>query len=186
MREKNGRKLSLFYKDPEAAFGSESATRGGSKRPELDGEKPWRRQVFGARMRERNGRKLSLSFKDPEGRLAGSFWTRIRWGKAVAVPGVLGQKRRLVAKVRPGEARFGPELDGEKPWRRQVFGARMRERNRRKLSLFYKDPEAAFGSESATRGGSFGPELDGEKLWRRQVFGARMDEKKWKKTSFVL
>ena len=34
------------------------------------------------------------------------------------------QKRRLAAKVQPGEARFGPELDGEKLWRRQVFGAR--------------------------------------------------------------
>ena len=35
------------------------------------------------------------------------------------------QRGRLGAKVRPGEARFGPELDGEKLWRRQVFGARM-------------------------------------------------------------
>ena len=46
------------------------------------------------------------------------------------------QRGRLGAKVRPGEARFGPELDGEKLWRRQVFGARMREENARKLSLF--------------------------------------------------
>ena len=54
-----------------------------------------------------------------------------------------------------GEARFGPKLDWEKPWRHQVFGARMREKNGRKLSLISKDPEAAFGTESATRGGSF-------------------------------
>ena len=33
------------------------------------------------------------------------------------------------AKVQPGEARFGPELDGEKLWRHQVFGGRMREKN---------------------------------------------------------
>ena len=93
----------LGSQDQEAAFGSESATRGGS------------------------------------------FWIRIRWGKAVAAPGVRGQdarekwkktifvlriqKRRLAAKVRRGEARFGPELDGVKLWRRQVFGARMREKN---------------------------------------------------------
>ena len=61
----------------------------------------------------------------------GSFWTRSRWGKAVAAPGVRGQdarekwkktsffflgiqRARLAAKVQPGEARFGPELDGEK------------------------------------------------------------------------
>ena len=65
------------------------------------------------------------------------------------------QKQRLVPKVRPWEARFGSELDGEKLWRHQVFGARMREKNGRKLSLFSKDPEAAFGTESATMGGSF-------------------------------
>ena len=39
------------------------------------------------------------------------------------------QRQRLGAKVQPGEARFGPELDGEKLWRHQVFGARMREKN---------------------------------------------------------
>ena len=27
------------------------------------------------------------------------------------------QRRRLAPKVEPGEARFGPELDWEKPWR---------------------------------------------------------------------
>ena len=56
--------------------------------------------MFGARMREKNGRKL---------------------------PFFLGiQRARLAAKVQPGEARFGLELDGEKLWRHQVFGARMR------------------------------------------------------------
>ena len=139
----------LGSQDPEAAFGSESATRGGS------------------------------------------FWIRIRWGKAVAAPGVRGQdarekrkntktifvlriqKRRLAAKVRPGEARFGPALDGVKPWRRQVFGprcARKKEENyfvlriqKRRLAAKVRPGEARFG-----------PELDGEKPWRRQVFGAKM------------
>ena len=68
--------------------------------------------------------------------MGGSFWTRIRLGKAVAGPGVRGQDdrdkwkqtcfflglgiqtRRLAPKVRPLEACFGPELDWEK-----LFGA---------------------------------------------------------------
>ena len=73
-------------------------TRGGSFSPELDWEKPWRHQVFGARMREKNGRKVSLFSKDPEAALGiesatrgGSFWTRIRLGKAMAGSGVRGQ-----------------------------------------------------------------------------------------------
>ena len=46
------------------------------------------------------------------------------------------QRRRWAAKVRPWEARFGPELDWEKPWRDQVFGARMTETNGNKLVFF--------------------------------------------------
>ena len=42
------------------------------------------------------------------------------------------------------------------PWRHQVFGARMREKNGRKVSVFSKDPAAAFGTESATREGENG------------------------------
>ena len=71
-------------------------------------EENCRRQVFGAKIGARNERKVI-------------FFIGI-------------QRERLGGKVRPGEARFGPELDGEKPWRRQVFGARMREKNGRKLS----------------------------------------------------
>ena len=57
----------FFSSDSEAAFGSESATRGGS------------------------------------------FWTRIRLGKAVAAPGVRGQDvREKWTKIKAGEARFGP------------------------------------------------------------------------------
>ena len=61
------------------------------------------------------------------------------------------QRARLAAKVQSGEARFGLELDGEKLWRHQVFGARVRE----KTSFFSRDSESAFGSESAIRRGSF-------------------------------
>ena len=99
--------------------------------PELDWEKLWRDQVFGAKMTETNGHKLLFS-RDSEAALGsqsatmgGSFWTRIRLGKAVAGPGVRGQddrdkwkqtclflglgiqRRRLAPKVRPWEARFG-------------------------------------------------------------------------------
>ena len=147
----------LCAQDPEAAFGTESATRGGS------------------------------------------YWTRFRWGKAVAAPGVRGQdarekwkktifvlriqKRRLAAKVRPGEARFGPELDGVKPWRRQVFGAKMREKNGRKRSLFLRIQKRRLVPKVRPGEARFGPELDGEKPWRCQVFGARMREKKRRKLS---
>ena len=60
-----------------------------------------------------------------------------------------------VAKVQPGEARFGPELDWEKPWRDQVVGAKMSETNGNKVLFFSRDPEAAFGTKSATMGGWF-------------------------------
>ena len=40
----------FFNRDSKGAFGSESAIRGGSFGLELDGEKLWRGQVFGARM----------------------------------------------------------------------------------------------------------------------------------------
>ena len=139
---------------------------------ELDWEKPWRGQVFGARLCTRNERK-DLFF--------------------------LGiQRERLAWKVQPREARFRPELDWEKPWRGQVFGAKMSETNGNKLDarekwkktvggacsglrlaqemreqFFSGDSEGAFGMESATR---FGAELDWEKPWRGQVFGAKMSE----------
>ena len=103
-------KQTFFSRDSEAAFGTQSATMGG-----------W-------------------------------FWTRIRLGKAVAGPGVRGQddrdkwkqtcfflgiqRQRLAPKVRPWEARFGPELDWEKLWRDQVFGAKMTETNGNKLLFF--------------------------------------------------
>ena len=78
--------------------------------------------------------------------------------------------------MQPGEARFGLELDWEKPWRDQVFGAKMSETNGNRRPFFSRDSEAAFGSESATREARFGLELDWEKPWRDQVFGAKMSE----------
>ena len=65
------------------------------------------------------------------------------------------QRERFAPKMQPGEARFRPELDWEKPWRGQVFGARIYTRNERKVLFFSRDSEGAFGTESATRGGSF-------------------------------
>ena len=177
-----------FNRNSEGAFGSESATRGGS------------------------------------------FWTRIRWGKAVAAPGVRGQdgvsrqdseaafarnerkaflllgiqRERLAAKVQPGEAkaqpgeaRFGPELDGEK----QVVGGRMRDKNGRKLlffsrdskaafarnernTFFSRDSEGAFGSESATRGGSFWTRIRWGKAVAAPGVSGQDAREKWKKTFF--
>ena len=46
--------------------------------------------------------------------------------KSVFLIGI--QRGRLAAKVRSGEPRFGPELDGEKLWRGQVFGGTRKER----------------------------------------------------------
>ena len=74
--------------------------------PELDWEKLWRDQVFGAKMTETTCFFLGI------------------------------QRRRLAPKVQPWEARFGPELDWEKPWRDQVFGAKMTETNGNKLLFF--------------------------------------------------
>ena len=179
---------------------------------EVDGEKLWRHQVFGARMREKNGRKLPFFSRDSESAFGsesairrGSFWTRIRWGKAVAAPGVRGQdarekwkktsffflaiqRARLAEKVQSGGARFGLELDGEKLWRHQVFGARMREKNgsrwgkavaapgvrgqdareKWKKTFFLGIQRARLASKVQSGEARFGLELDGEKLWRHQ------------------
>ena len=155
----------FFSRDSEAAFGTQSATMGGSfwmfgakmtetngnklfflgiqrQRlapkvqpweagfgPELDWEKLWRDQVSGAKMTETNRNKLFFSrdseaaFGTQSATMGGSFWIRIRLGKAVAGPGVRGQddrdkwkqtsfflgiqRQRLAPKVRPWEARFG-------------------------------------------------------------------------------
>ena len=172
MREKNGRKRPFFSRDSESAFGSESAIRRGSFWTRIR----WGKAVAAPGVRGQDARekwkKTSFFSRDSESAFGsesairrGSFWTRIRWGKAVAAgPGCarkmeenvlffLGiQRARLAAKVQSGEARFGLELDGEKLWRHQVFGARVREKNGRKLLVFSRGSESAFGIESATRG----------------------------------
>ena len=114
------------------------------------------------------------------------------------------QRGRLAAKVRPGEARFGPELDWEKLWRDQVVGGQDERDKWKQTAFFSRDSEAAFGSESATRGGSLGMqrgrlaskvrpgearfelELDWEKLWRDQVAGVKMSETNGNKLLFFL
>ena len=117
-------------------------------------------------------RDSEAAFGTQSATMGGSFWIRIRLGKAVAGPGVRGQddrdktqsatmggsfwmfgakmtetngnklfflgiqRQRLAPKVRPWEAGFGPELDWEKLWRDQVFGAKMTETNGNKLVFF--------------------------------------------------
>ena len=167
---------------------------------ELDWVKPWRGQVFGARLCTRNERKDLFFSRDSEGAFGmestttgGSFSTRIRLGKAVAGSGLRGQderdqwkqtrcarkmeengwrhvfgakigarnerpvfflgiqRERLAWKVQPGEARFGPELDWEKPWRGQVFGAKMSETNGNKLDAREKRKKTVGGTCSGLR-----------------------------------
>ena len=67
------------------------------------------------------------------GTMGGLFWSRIRLGKAVAGPGVRGQSATVGGLF---WTRFGPELDWEKLWRDQVFGAKMTETNGHKLLFF--------------------------------------------------
>ena len=85
------------------------------------------------------------------------------------------QKRRLAAKVRPGKARFGSELDGVKPWRR-VRGQDAREEWKKTIFVL-RIQKRRLAAKVRPGEARFGPELDGVKPWRRQVFGARMCEK---------
>ena len=101
--------------------------------------------MFGARIGARNERKVPFFNRDSEGAFGresatsgGSLWTRTRWGKAVAAPGVRGQDAREKWKKTVGARCSGPGLAQE-----------MKEE-----SFFYRDSEGAFGRESATRGGS--------------------------------
>ena len=89
----------FLNRDSEGAFGSEA--RFG---PELDGEKLWRGQVFG-RAPERKekcffNRNSEGAFGSESAIRGGSFWTRIRWGKAVAGSGVRSQDGRKKGKKR--------------------------------------------------------------------------------------
>ena len=128
---------SFFNRDSEGAFGSESAIRGGSFWTRIR----WRKAVAGSGVRSQDGRKKGK--------------------KSVFLIGI--QRGRLAAKVRSGEARFRPELDGEKLWRGQVFGARVGARKERKV-FFNRDSEGAFG----IRGGSFWARI----RWGKAVAGS--------------
>ena len=87
--------------------------------------------------------------------------------------------------MRPWEARFGPELDWEKLWRDQVFGAKMTETNGHKL-FFSRDSEAALGSQSATMGGSFWTRIRLGKAVAGPGVRGQDDRDKWTQTSFFL
>ena len=129
--------------------------------PELDWEKLWRDQVFGAKMTETNGHKLLFS-RDSEAALGsqsatmgGSFWTRIRLGKAVAGPGVRGQ-------------------DDRDKWKETCFFSRSR------------DSEAASGTQSATMGGSFWTRIRLGKAVAGPGVRGQDDRDKWKQTCLFL
>ena len=87
--------------------------------------------------------------------------------------------------MRPWEACFGAELDWEKLWRDQVFGAKMTETNGHKL-FFSRDSEAALGSQSATMGGSFWSRIRLGKAVAGPGVRGQDDRDKWTQTSFFL
>ena len=87
--------------------------------------------------------------------------------------------------MRPWEAHFGAELDWEKLWRDQVFGAKMTETNGHKL-LFSRDSEAALGSQSGTMGGLFWSRIRLGKAVAGPGVRGQDDRDKWTQTSFFL
>ena len=97
---------------------------------ELDWVKPWRGQ--GQDERDQ-WKQTGCARKTEENGWRHVFGAKIgaRNERTVFFLGI--QRERLAWKVQPGEARFRPELDWEKPWRGQVFGAKMSETNGNKL-----------------------------------------------------
>ena len=87
--------------------------------------------------------------------------------------------------MRPWEAHFGAELDWEKLWRDQVFGAKMTETNGHKL-FFSRDSEAALGSQSGTMGGLFWSRIRLGKAVAGPGVRGQDDRDKWTQTSFFL
>ena len=99
--------------------------------------------MLGAKMTETNGNKCFFSrdseaaFGTLSATMGGSFWTRIRLGKAVAGPGVRGQddrdkwkqtafflgiqRQRLAPKVRPWEARLDVRGEDDRDKWKQTF-----------------------------------------------------------------
>ena len=89
--------------------------------------------------------------------MGGSFWIRIRLGKAVAGPGVRGQDDRDKWKQTSFFQGFRggvwhPKCDHG----RLVLDVRGQDdRDKWKQTFFSRDSEAAFGTQSATMGGWF-------------------------------
>ena len=81
------------------------------------------------------------------------------------------------------EGRFGADLDWKKLWRDQVSGAKRTETNRNKL-VFFRDSEAAFGTQCATMGGSFWSRIRLGKAVAGPGVRGQDDRDKWKETSF--
>ena len=139
------------------AFGTESAT------PRVLNENLMGNSRGGARC---SGRRCATKMKEND--LCSNYLCSIRI-----------QRRRLAPKVRPGEARFGPELDGVKPW---PGCARKMEEN----YLVSQDPEAAFSTESATGRSSFGTRIRWGKAVAAPGLRGQDAREKLKNTVFVL
>ena len=90
----------------------------------------------------------------------------------------------MAPKVRPGEARFGLESDGEKLWWRQVFRARMGARKERTWFILIGIQRGRLAAKVRPGEACFGAELDWEKLWRDQVVGIKMSETNGNKLLF--
>ena len=91
--------------------------------------------------------------------------------------------------MRPWAARFGAELDWEKLWRDQVSGAKRTETNGNVRNLgkaFFRDSEAAFGTQCATMGGLFWIRIRLGKAVAGPGVRGQDDRDKWKQTCFFL
>ena len=117
MSETNGEKL-FFLGIQRRRLGAKGQPGEARFGPELDWEKAWRGQVFGdPEARERKGdREVG--------------WDESQMGKSC------GGARAFGTESATRGSCCGPELDGEKLWRRQVFGARMGARKERKVFCF--------------------------------------------------
>ena len=116
-------------------------------------------------------RDSEAAFGTQSATMRGSFWIRIRLGKAVAGPGVRGQDYRDKTQ----SATMGGSF-----W---MFGAKMTETNGNKL-FFLGIQRQRLAPKVRPWEAGFGPELDWEKLWRDQVFGAKMTETNGNKLVF--
>ena len=108
----------------------------------------------------------------------GSFWSRIRLGKAVAGSGVRSQDERDQWK-QTGCAR----KTEENGWRR-VFGAKIGARNERPV-FFLGIQRERLAWKVQPGEARFGAELDWVKPWRGQVFGARLCTRNERKVLFL-